>query len=332
MNIIYRTFLVLALLVSIGIYAQNVEARILYSDWSVSGEAFDVDGMNFTAEYGGNDYVRVNGPLGKYLLQVGECKHSEQYEVCSDEIDHDDRVEYRSGKEYPGLRITIKELEPQIVIERSTKTPTVDLGQRAEIIVILKNTGDKPALQVRYVDRFPPGVTVVSSNDLTNGRDHVEYTSVMSEGKTVTLKYTIDFKEFVEFSSQATAYWGEEQESVQSDVIEFRVNPPFKITQELKPEKSELNVPMTYTLNLQNLIKREVTISKLEIRIPKDIMITGASKNLVKEKDTYVFSGPVRDEEEYEIRFKIPKDGQYDFEGTLVVTSEGKEFSESFET
>lgn len=308
-----------------------VAAEVLFDDWVIAGSTFTVDGADHLVVYkAGRATAVIEGPLGRAVLEQGACKVTDDYRFCFIEVDSG-RAEYRNGEEYPGLKLKIERLSPDVHLTRSMSTSEIALGERADITVTLENTGDKPAFNVRYADRLPPGIAVVTAGSLERFANGVQWSGVLSPKKSMTVKYTIEAKGFAEGEAQATLVYfdGESTHEVESDPLRISVTLPFEIEQEFSPEDFGLNTDVTYKLQLRNTLHRPIEIDALALQVPKGMVVSSGTPWKKTERGNYVFNGMLAETETFTLKFRIPQNGIYDFSSTLTMTAEGKTFTKN---
>ena len=206
----------------------------------------------------------LNSSLGRWVLEVGECKESGSYRYCFLTFDDSERVVYRSGVEYPALQIRVEELAPELKITRSISSSTIDLGDRAEIMVTIENRGDKPAFGIVYEDRMPQGIVVIQASGAQRYPQFVRWEGTLSPHKTVTFKYIVEARGFVDDELRADIHYsdGEQQHTVEIDPLVLQVTLPFSFEQELTPEDLVVNTEILYRMTIQNDLHQPLHIDE----------------------------------------------------------------------
>ncbi|HLC66126.1 MAG TPA: hypothetical protein VJK52_00620, partial [Candidatus Nanoarchaeia archaeon] len=168
------------------LFLPTVAASVVFDDWVNSGDTTMINDLPMTVSYNERQSSAVlNSSLGRWVLEVGECKESGSYRYCFLTFDDSERVVYRSGVEYPALQIRVEELAPELKITRSISSSTIDLGDRAEIMVTIENRGDKPAFGIVYEDRMPQGIVVIQASGAQRYPQFVRWEGTLSPHKTV---------------------------------------------------------------------------------------------------------------------------------------------------
>jgi hypothetical protein len=126
--------------------------------WRYSGESWEEGGIVYSAQNFGDTQVLLSVGSTSHLINLGECKIAAATEYCllaiADEND-ESHIKYQGGKRYLGMDITIKSLDPKVIVTRTMEPTKPGIGEAAKVTVTIENPSDLTLDYVRYEETIP---------------------------------------------------------------------------------------------------------------------------------------------------------------------------------
>ena len=294
-------------------------ASEIFDDWVDSGETFKAGGHTFSAQYYESNQklnFRVDGFGG--LMNLGECETKDNIKYCFEDVD--------SSR----VRVSIESLEPDISIERSFSTKSPGLNEEIIVSVTLKNSGEKSATDVHYLDQYPLGLKVYSSSN--SG----EWQGRISANEEESFKYTIKAQEITSFDSRATLTYSFDgnQKTKNSDTTTIEVEKPFTLEHHISTEAGERNEILIYNLTITNNDESSrLDINSLIINLPSKITLISKSSTLKEKDNALTFTGTLdkKQSKSFNIKVKSSRSGKFTIKTTSDLEISGKTFKEDIE-
>ncbi len=282
-------------------------------------ETFKVGEHYFYVEYVESTtslVFKIDGMGG--IMEMGECEIEGNIRYCYESVS------------YPKIQVLIESLEPDISIERSFSTTTPYLNEQVTVTVILKNSGDRGATNVKYTDPYPSGLRVYADKNTK------VWEGKLNVGEEETFKYPIKAEDIVSYDSIATLTYNFEGEvkTKKSSSVNIEVQKPFSISHEISTEAADKNEVVDYNLTINNQHDSDrLEIKKLEIIIPSQAELVKASSDLGKQGEKLIFEGTIEKKEskEFTVRLKSSRVGKFKIRTLAALEISDRTFEEELE-
>ncbi|MBR9690928.1 DUF11 domain-containing protein, partial [Candidatus Woesearchaeota archaeon] len=210
-----------------------------FSDWVYAGDSLVIDEQSFSFKLSTSSMsVAHNDDL--YIIGLGKCNGGELVKICLNDTNWDSLTDETSA------RISISFYKPVISITRTTKTPTVDVGEKINFDIDVLNTGDLDAKNVKYTDSFPKEIFIekVSGACEKGENNSIISTGTLKRGNKISCTYIVIPKDVVDIKlkAQVDYFDGFKDEKTYSGLIDIKANAIFDINAFHKKSLYEDNV------------------------------------------------------------------------------------------
>jgi uncharacterized repeat protein (TIGR01451 family) len=325
----YKTLLLL--IISYLLLANFVSAKEIFNGWKNSGDNFTLEGYDFKIIYfKENEKLITDFDSVSIISSLGDCNERENIKVCLDAVDYSDKAKYKSGGIIlPGLNIRIYKLEAELTVERSVSNTNINLNDKTEIDVTIKNIGDKEVENIIYEDVFPESFIITSSSLKSFTSSKVKWRGSLLPDKEKKFSYTIQARDFASYDSIAVVRYNTNKK-IESNKVTINVNKPYEVITSLTPNNPDVNEDTVYKIEITNSVTFDDLKINLEVRIPKYADFYGYSQGFEKDDHKLVYrsSIPAGNKEELEIKIIPTEKNEYNISTIIQMTLGNNKFKE----
>ncbi len=294
-------------------------AGVIFEDDVKDNVPFTVDGITHIARYYPSaEKVSILAGEDRVLVPKEDCRTLNKYEYCLDSVS--EGVDEDTNDPASMMQLRILKSGPEIAIDRTVSEDEPDIDASVSVTATITNNGNERASSLNYEDKFPLGVKVTGTNYnmATNG---IAWSGSLDPGRSQKITYQIKFSEFTTYESKAKVsyFFDGKMNKVYSDEVTFEVNKPYSIIENLSARSVGLGEDIEYTITISNNAAQEISITRLEMTIPKGAVTSRRDMDIEIDGNTLSYTGTLLAGASKTLAFKFK--ASQPTQGTLAVNA-----------
>ncbi|MBT3464117.1 hypothetical protein HN451_03950 [archaeon] len=278
-------FLSIFLIIISSAYAKEK----VYSGWVYSDVTLKLDSTNFkvfVSETGNSIIFNYEG--GVESVDLDECKTFTSRKFCFNNSEFvEETREYKAD-------IYIYKLKPTITVSRSVTKNLVNIGEESTFSIIIKNTGDTRATNIKFKEDLPSAITITNTKVCKKEGNDIVWSGDLSVGDTLECEYTVYANDDIDttLSAQLEYHDGFLNKKIFSTSVHFYTAEILTIKKIAEKTTLYINQETDLRFNLTNNIDGVIENVKATIYIPSGLIVKDSS--IPKIGDNYIWEGNLK--------------------------------------
>lgn len=227
---------------SVTYFSYDTQATDLFNDYIYYPQTISANGVALDVTFNKNSVFVEYGDEFK-SVGIGDCTTIAHMDICPLEYEADScvksetcKIDQKTYKPYPYVKLQIIDSSPQLTITRTVTKAEIEYGETFSLSVTIANTGGQVANDVTFLDALPADLLVDSLSkgpfykQQANSALKVAIPTILS-GQSLTFHYTLRPKNALNATLIAqldTPYLGRTVTKLSSPLI-LQVKPPVTV-------------------------------------------------------------------------------------------------------
>lgn len=226
-----------------------------------------------------HDLIRVDVEQEGALVELNHCRTSIHYRFCYLEQDYDQGDIGPQGILFPGVKVSIYELEEpkgassaeftyDFNYELKVNSSQFDPGQEVLIESLLENLGTGPINNIRVEFHIPSNIPIVEfSQGIRRAGRTLFHTGFLTPSRTQDLSIKLKLDSVTEVNIPYKIYYDSPNRTLKEGKLVFTPKIDEVYEFDFKTSRTTLNLGEStdITLSLKNLIQQDIEITRLRI-------------------------------------------------------------------
>ncbi|MFP4424185.1 MAG: hypothetical protein ACLFP2_03045 [Candidatus Woesearchaeota archaeon] len=215
-----------------------------------TGDTIDIDKKSYTIMVPEDNYVLIrDGNEVFYDFSIGDCEEWGDKKYC-----------FTGKPSNTTATLETEDLEAEIDITYEQNETDLLVGQRREIEIRFRNSGNHEAENLTLVLELPKDLIIEENEGCTSYRNVIMWNSTLDKGDEHICQFEIYGREPKEVQIEGVMVYDDFGEEISADLdeYEFAITSPFRFSSEYaQPVIGEM---VDFTFNITNNVTRNITI------------------------------------------------------------------------
>ncbi|MBN2422118.1 hypothetical protein JXB41_02735 [Candidatus Woesearchaeota archaeon] len=293
-----KIILILGFLILIPVISAK---ELVYNDWVFNNQTIYLDSKEYAflvSNAGNNLIVKFDGYFE--VIDKRECILVSPREFCFNGSSYSNEI--NDFKAY----IEISYLKPELEIRRTIDNNILKVGEDANFEIEITNTGDITSKDADFIEEFPAQVVIKSvSGACDKIGNKISWHGDIKTNEIISCEYEIYTTEKIDSVLKAAVFYndGFSDQVTYSGPIHLYSSSILGMDFSATKDQIQINENTELFINLTNTEGEAIEITKLEIKIPDELIVDKTS--LEKENNVYKWEGKIKSNDAKSLSFLL---------------------------